>query len=101
MPDVGGLRIRASDIDSGSGGDIREVGLALSTRVISTADSNVLRKLVLGLNSTDTSHAQSAVAIASELKLALGIAVDTSNGLTSVSLSLGPLSLLVTRGAGV
>lgn len=78
-------------------------GLRLGARVVSTANSNVLRELVLDEDGDllSTLHAEAlGHAWVGEMELAV-LALDTSNRLASRALSGGPLRLLVTRWAGV
>lgn len=76
-------------------------GLGLGTRVVSTADSNLLANIVLDVDTTNTLHAQLlGHAGVGQVKLAV-LALETSNGLTSLTLGAGPLGLLVTSRARV
>ena len=71
------------------------------TRVISTANGNLLVKLVVALDTTNTLHAKLLGKVGvGEVELAVA-ALETTNGLAGGTLGAGPLGLLVTSRARV
>lgn len=71
------------------------------TRVVSAAHSDVLADSVLDLNTTHTRDTKLVgKLLVGQIKLAT-LTLDSTNGLASAALLLGPLGLLVTSGAGV
>lgn len=71
------------------------------TRVVGTANSNLLANVVLDLNTTNALNAKLLGKVGvGQVKLAV-LALETTDGLTSGTLGAGPLGLLVTSRASV
>lgn len=103
LPVVVVVGIGAGQGVSLAGLGVERDGLALSTGVVSAANSDVLAKLVLNLD-LDLGSARHAELgghlLVSQTKLAT-LALNATNGLASGALVLGPLRHLVASGASV
>lgn len=76
-------------------------GLRLGTRVISTANGNVVGHLVLDVDTANARNAKLLVVTVGEVELVVGLTLEATNGLAGATLGSRPLGLLVSRGASV
>jgi hypothetical protein len=101
VPVVVLLLVRVANADGaaslGNSGDDHVLG----SGVISSASDNILVKIVLDGDTSHSGLAKGVVTVTGQLKLAVLVAVETTNRLLGSALSGGPLSLLVSNGAGV
>ena len=87
--------------EGSSGRGIKRNSFTLSTRVVSTANSDVLAEAVFDLDASCTLCANLGNRRSAQLKFSIAVAVETTDGLASATLGLRPLRLLISSRACV
>jgi hypothetical protein len=102
LPLVVGRRDRVGERVLAAGCGLERNDHGLVAGIVGTADGSALGEHVLDINTAGALLAKGRVALAGKLKVAVAVAVETTDRLTSGTLGLlGPLSLLVARRASV
>ena len=103
LPVVVVVGIRAGKVASRAGLRVERNGLTLGARVVGTANSDILRELVLNKNSdcVGAGHAQALRHIRVRQVQLAALAKNATNRLASGALRGRPLGLLVASWAGV
>jgi len=94
-------RVHVGQREGSAGRNIERNRFALGTRVVSTANGNVLAEVACDLNASCALDANLGNIRSAQLKFAIAVAVETTDRLASAALGKRPLRLLVTRGACV
>lgn len=101
LPGIVGGRVGVADVSRLTSPYGKRDGLGLGTWVVSSADRDGAAETVLDGNTTNTGHADLLMGGTGKLELPIRVTVQTSNGLSSGSLSRWPLRLLVTSRASI